>query len=1017
MHFACFTTMRKNSKFTFFLFSFGLFVWIPFISYAQEDYPSFLHLGKEAGLMHNSYNSFVTKDSRGFVWISSLQGFYRFDGKDVKHFTISTTGNYIENIQSPFFEDGFENLWFTTYDALHYYDRRIDQFKSHQFSKDGLVIDRNYYAFHYNQQNRKLWIRADGNMWAYDTKTKERKTPYLSTQGIRFEFVDSDSAQQIFAFPWRLKPGFEWWTKDQSGTWHMDFQENGVLATAEISDGVYENDSTLWLVSNQGLIHYNLKKKIAQLHRPKGLNNFSLWSAVLYQENLLLLSSRESGLWRFDTQKKSFFSPWKKSEKKLNGISSDAPRELYVDRDSQLWVCHYSMGLDYTTTSLLPFENPLGDNQSFLVKQIIEDHQKRIWVLTKKRGLFIFDVNGVLLNTFEKVNDKSDFSSSHLSIDKEGVLWLIVRNEVFTLQSSKTESLGEWKRVLQGKQDFIGLYHGTLDQKIITNTNGVFQFFERKPELGLSRIPLFDNYRNYEFDFLFKKEEGHFFLPYNNQHLWTANYKDKHFAFEEKLLINAATYDVTRSRDGSKWWVASAKGVYQIDKFGKDSLLIGQKDFKQNCNIYSVIEDHAGRLWLSSDNGIWSYDQTQKSILRYSTANGISSDLFSPDASCLASNGKIWLGNENGLTVFDPDAILLPNSTSQTYIENLWINNKTYQGEFVIDAVDHLPLQHYENTLEFDLRMVGFNQSEKTMIKYRLRNYDNDWSEVKSGSIARFTKIPPGNYVLEAQSINANYQLGKVKELSIHILSPFWKTLWFKILSFILALFFVALIVSLNFRKKLRYQKRLLEKQKTINEERNRIAQELHDEMGGSLSSILFISDDLHRGLDRTTQDSQIERISELTQSALSNMKDIIWALDTSQMNLEDLVFRLEEYAAQYLEDYQVELLFNSTKRLGKGVLLGSEKKRNILLILKESLHNIVKHSQATKVSINISYEKKILRLSIADNGRGFDTQNISLFRGNGLHNMYKRSEMIGGVLDIKSTPNKETVISLSLDV
>lgn len=212
---------------------------------------------------------------------------------------------------------------------------------------------------------------------------------------------------------------------------------------------------------------------------------------------------------------------------------------------------------------------------------------------------------------------------------------------------------------------------------------------------------------------------------------------------------------------------------------------------------------------------------------------------------------------------------------------------------------------------------------------------------------------------------------------------------------------------------------RLLEKikrQKIVQEaeerERMRIAKDIHDELGSGLSKIKFLTEFLKHPHQQTGQmQKTLQSISETAVSLIDNMRDLVWTMNPANTTLDNLLARMREYSADYLEELPIELHVDLPPQI-PDKKIAKETGRNIQMILKEALQNIVKHAGATKVFVIITLEPQF-NMVIEDNGDGYNEPQQT--QGNGLRNMQMRSDTIGGVLKISSSPGKGTRIELSV--
>jgi signal transduction histidine kinase len=206
------------------------------------------------------------------------------------------------------------------------------------------------------------------------------------------------------------------------------------------------------------------------------------------------------------------------------------------------------------------------------------------------------------------------------------------------------------------------------------------------------------------------------------------------------------------------------------------------------------------------------------------------------------------------------------------------------------------------------------------------------------------------------------------------------------------------LLARAYYNRKLTKQKIVLEKQQAIQEDRSRIAKDIHDDLGAGLSTIRFLSEKVIRNSfgDATKKDA--EKIVASSNELVQKMNELIWAMNEKNDTLEDLLFYARSYAAEYGEEHNLEMDINLPEIIPQIMVTG-EVRRNVFLTLKEGLHNIVKHAAAKHVFINIETGSSLL-MSIRDDGIGFEMKDGD---GNGLKNMKKRMESIAGNFEIIS--------------
>jgi signal transduction histidine kinase len=204
-----------------------------------------------------------------------------------------------------------------------------------------------------------------------------------------------------------------------------------------------------------------------------------------------------------------------------------------------------------------------------------------------------------------------------------------------------------------------------------------------------------------------------------------------------------------------------------------------------------------------------------------------------------------------------------------------------------------------------------------------------------------------------------------------------------------------------------------LQRQKEIEKERTRIGADLHDDIGSNLTSIALLSEVAKSSADKSLTEKNLNMISSSAGELIDKMSEIIWAMNSKNDTLENLIAYLREYASEYFEPYEIKLKIEISETIPHHVF-NSQLRRTIFLVVKESLHNIIKHAEATEVNMKFDIDNKRFSVCICDNGKGFDLNDVRRF-GNGLHNMKNRLSEIKADYKIISEPEKGTTTHLNI--
>lgn len=991
---------------------------------------SFRHLSQDDGLPANRYNSFIMMDSRQLVWIGSIEGVIRFDGL---RFTTYQADRYRpghiadDMVQSNFFEDAGGDLWFATYTAINRYRRANDRFETLRLrDRAGQLIEEGYHVFHLDRRRQQLWVQAGEEIYRLELSgpaPRYMALPFYIT-GRRFavDTTADGAVRRIYSFPWNAGKGLEIITCTADSTWQcasylQDAVPEGLSGPPITMGGLVEHDTVAWVFSEQGLLRVN-PRNLGRVGRyqPPERGSLQLMDGLLLGGDSLLLSSRDEGLWLFDTQRREYRRNWRHDgPQPTPGMASNNLRALYRDRQQRWWVSLFNHGLGYTEHPAPPFRDPLrmAGRSATAVKFILTDKNERIWLGTQGGELVVFSPGGELLQSFSPREGSLPFTYvQHLSRDAGGRIWVLSQQEVWRFE----EATNSWQRLLLSPDlVFLSLFHLQNGRRLLMTDKGIMDLHEAAPDWGLR--PALDVQREQRLhsDLLFEHSSRHLLLPFNGSGLAIYYLPDEQsYKRLRNLEVGTDIYCFYEDPRTAEVWLGTSSGLKVLSpNFSqvRDTLQAAWQ--VGHRNVYSIARDAQGRFWFATHQGLWRLDGQEGRLVHFQKEDGLASEDFIFRAVARASDDKLWFGHTEGLAVFRPADIAPYPYPAEVLIDELLVNNVPYAGPHYIGESDSIRLTYAQNNLAFHLTAVGYHLPRRCQLRYRLRGYDDTWTLVDNGDYARFPQVPAGDYRLEVVAINPNGLESQPRTLHIHLPPPFWKTWWFRLSVILLTGFAIIYAVHAYIQRRLRAERLVLERRLALEAERNRIADELHDDMGGGLSAILF---QIENVLSQEKESSSRQKLTQVKHKAgelLERMSDIIWALDTQHNSLEELLIYLRRYTVEYLELNQLryELYFPEEV---PPLSLGSEQRRNLLLILKESLHNIVKHAAATLVTVAIDLSPQQLELRISDDGRGM-VDPAGRPGGKGLISMRKRAEALQGSLTLHTAPGQGTRIHLQI--
>ncbi|MBN2709586.1 MAG: hypothetical protein JXR46_11130, partial [Calditrichaceae bacterium] len=289
---------------------------------------------------------------------------------------------------------------------------------------------------------------------------------------------------------------------------------------------------------------------------------------------------------------------------------------------------------------------------------------------------------------------------------------------------------------------------------------------------------------------------------------------------------------------------------------------------------------------------------------------------------------------------------------------------------------------------------------------FKLDGVDKDWVKAEIDLAANYTTLSPGEYTFHVKCINMQgIESANITSLPIYISPHFYQTRWFMMLIILVLMSITYLIYRLRLNRLM-----------AVERIRNKVARDLHDDVGSTLSTINILSSMAKSKLltDPVKTSEYISKITDNSQYMMEAMDDIVWSIKPDNDNMQKIVARMREYTSSILEPRDIGIEFHVEANV-YDLKLKMETRRDVFLIFKEAVNNSAKYSHAGKIDIRITYGNKKLVINISDNGKGFNV--LKADSGNGLGNMLKRAEALRGTLDIKSTEGNGTRINLMVPV
>ena len=487
-------------------------------------------------------------------------------------------------------------------------------------------------------------------------------------------------------------------------------------------------------------------------------------------------------------------------------------------------------------------------------------------------------------------------------------------------------------------------------------------------------------------------------------HLWIATWNGvvryRNGRFEAFVLTPTQNYpnlrDLFIDHAGRVWISTRSAGVLRCDNPEDPSPTFRSYTVREGLSsdiTSSLTEDRAGFIYAGTTRGVDRIDPRAPveslRIRHFTAADGL------PDSEHNVAyrdrNGHLWFGTLHGLAEFDP-AKAVPRRPPEVYVTRVRVRGEDLPVPWEGTRALSLGLSANRNQVEIEYGGLDLRAPNSLHYQYRLGNRDSPWSEPVEELNVNYASLPWGTSRFEVRAIDADGQVSsQAAGIDLKVQYPIWLRWWFVTA----VACTIAAIVGLVYKYRIRH---LL----AIEHLRTRIATDLHDDMGASLSQISILSEVARKGATPQV----LTDIAEIARAMGADMSDIVWAISPKHDRFDDLIHRMRRFAGDTLGGTNIDLNFEAEHLAGDSAI-PLEIRRPLYLVFKEAVNNVARHSGASKANIHLDQDRNFLKLTVEDNGRGFDPQRR--YDGEGLTSIARRLAGIGGSAEWDSRPETGT--------
>jgi ligand-binding sensor domain-containing protein/signal transduction histidine kinase len=949
----------------------------------------------------------MTQTRDGYLWLGTINGLVRFDGIRFTVYDEYNTPGLASTPISSLYEDRKGNLWIGTDTA------------GVALARDGQVIslgvgagskDRRLAAIG-EDQSGAVWLHTqDGQLWRFEEG---------QTNQFRF-FAEFPSERRALM----VEPcGLVWAAMDraQAAVEVKSGLTPGLTATMEVR---VTNRLDVLLASGRGGYWRLADAQIQKWHsnRLERVLAPYPWSPTMTvtvacedREGNPVVGTLGGGLWLFDANGQATHLST------TNGLSNDFVLSLLTDREGALWVGTDGGGLCRVRRQVFEaVEATRG-----LTVQSVSEGERGLWVGFNSVGYGAFGVARLTDGALDR------FGSSRGVIDSSVRSVFVDRNQ----------------RV------WVGTYNSGLFQKQSNR-------FEWVVMPGASRATVFAIHEDHAGALWFGTRAG---LNVWNGREWKSYTTQDGLAANEvravmddregNLWIGTRGGGVSRLRDG-QWTTfsrqdglpsdevsslyADAEGVLWVGTFGSGlARFHGGRWTRYSIadglaanSIGYLTEDGLGYLWIGSNRGLMRAKKGDLNdfargaiksvpVRAYGRTDGMPTrecSFNSQPASWRARDGHMWFSTTKGLVSIDPTRIELNTNPPPVVIGSVLIDGQEQIGGLRSRAVRAVTMAAGKERVEIRYSALNLSAPERARFKHRLEGYETAWAEVGDHRVASYSRLPPGQYRFQVTASNEDgiWNL-EGASLTLVVEPHFWQTLWFLCVAGAAAVGLVAGAVYYVSTQRLQQQLAGLRQQEALEQERARIARDIHDQLGANLTQVSLLGELVES--DRTHPEEVAAHARQISQTALETSRaldEIVWTVNPRNDTLDGLVNYICKYAQEYLAVAGLRYRLEIPPDLPNAPI-SPEVRHNVFLASKEAVTNVVRHAQASSAWLRLKLKPDRFTLEIQDDGRGpAGASEARAQTRNGLRNMAKRMEDVGGRFEIGPAPERGTLVRLT---
>ena len=689
-----------------------------------------------------------------------------------------------------------------------------------------------------------------------------------------------------------------------------------------------------------------------------------------------------------------------------------AINELLEDVEGNIWVASPIAGLVRIRQARVEVPDANQGQTERAVYALREDRAGTWWIANRRGGLNRWTADG--FQHFDLTRSGNPRPAAALFEDRDSRLWVATRDGsvfkfeegTFSQQFAKTQIPSKVRSITQ---DSKGVLWFGGSQGLASNAGETVRQYGRESGVGDLDITVLRPF-----------SEGRIIAGSSTGTVLLGDEKGFQTIGKPETLMYQWVSGILPLTAKENWFSTLGGGLFLWN--GETWSCFDANDGIPDSRLTSIVDDEMGHLWMGSLSGIIRADR--KELLNHlrnpslpvrwlvlDHTDGL------PSRECVggyqpagwrAHDGVLWFPTGGGIVRVHPDLVIANTIAPPVYLQKVRANGVVQPtGSGTVTTAPG------RARLEFHFVGISLGAPEKVTYRARLAGLDDAWRELGSQRVAAFEAVPPGKYTFEVVAVNGDgLPSASPARIPVVIEPHFWETGWFFLSVGALILSIAIGIGWLAARLRMKRRIELLKIRNARESERTRIARDLHDDLGASLTEISILAALAAEDAEKTPFQQPLEQLSVKTKHAVGSLDEIVWAVNPREDTLRSLVDYLAAFAHEFLDIARIPLRLDTAREI-PDLPVPTSQRHAVFLATREALNNVVKHSQATMVMLRFTLADGALEICIEDNGRGFDLEYAQ--GGNGIGNLSQRMQEVGGSCRISTARTKGTTVFLTL--